>query len=793
MQNSENENESPTNKNSSTNINKEKQQNHTLSPILKYQNITTNSLEINPKIYRERTLSPQTPKETINNMLQKMEMNNKNYPSKANFFKNESNEQNNKYYSPRTNSPIVDYYAGINHSNYYSPENDLNFKNKNNDENNNKFFPLQNINLNNNNIFMNNQYSNFNFSPSTIFNKDQRRLSNASNNDILNISNNNNNNINNNINNIIGTSLQEKIEENLQKNLNQISINNNDDDGDNENQELYMLSFNSDEENNDDNDNDSNNENTQYTLNIDDDNQETKIPSYFPKTESKYIQNLNLDFSNNFIPKNLNRLNQPNNIIPPPTNILKPFNNINNQNTDNNTFNNDSNNNNNNNNTTTKNQNTENQRLNMYHYYSNYMSNYMYNHFNRIPAYNEDFNNPNKPRTITAQDLVTTITANNKKIKRIDPNSYINESYEYLSHNIFLLAKDQAGCRFLQKKLDDEPEVATMHFYPAILPYISPLVKDPFGNYLIQKLCSNLKPDQIKEILLIISQNVLEIGSNSHGTRVIQNLINCLSNQDLINSFIKMIEPYIIPLLKELNGTHIIQKFINDFPQYSSLINNIVIDNCISLATHRHGCCVLQKYLDNVNKDFKKRLVKILIDNTLVLIIDQFGNYVIQSIFQLKNVNDSNLIVEKLAENAPYYSKHKYSSNVVEKCFDACDENHRKIMIKELSDKDIMNDLILDEHGNYVIQKVISCAEKSIQSKMIDNLIEIIPKLKNVSFGERILNRLSLIYPKLSNVLNNNNGNNNNKKGKGRYNKRKYEPLNINGNQGKNQKFNNNK
>lgn len=39
MQNSENENESPTNKNSSNNINKEKQSNHTLSPILKYQNI----------------------------------------------------------------------------------------------------------------------------------------------------------------------------------------------------------------------------------------------------------------------------------------------------------------------------------------------------------------------------------------------------------------------------------------------------------------------------------------------------------------------------------------------------------------------------------------------------------------------------------------------------------------------------------------------------------------------------------------------------------------------------------
>ena len=102
-------------------INIEKQSNQTLSPILKYQNITTISPEINPKIYKERTLSPQTPKETINNILKKMEMNNKNQPSKTIFFKNESNEQINKFYSQeQIHLYIVDYYAGINYTNYYS-------------------------------------------------------------------------------------------------------------------------------------------------------------------------------------------------------------------------------------------------------------------------------------------------------------------------------------------------------------------------------------------------------------------------------------------------------------------------------------------------------------------------------------------------------------------------------------------------------------------------------------------------------------------------------------------------
>ena len=54
--------------------------------------------------------------------------------------------------------------------------------------------------------------------------------------------------------------------------------------------------------------------------------------------------------------------------------------------------------------------------------------------------------------TIGPKDLVVTITSNKKKIKRVNPNAYLNESYEYLSHNIFILSKDQAGCRYLQKK-----------------------------------------------------------------------------------------------------------------------------------------------------------------------------------------------------------------------------------------------------------------------------------------------------------------------------------------------------
>ena len=50
---------------------------------------------------------------------------------------------------------------------------------------------------------------------------------------------------------------------------------------------------------------------------------------------------------------------------------------------------------------------------------------------------------------------------------------------------------------------------------------------------------------------MILSANILGVGSNNHGTRVIQNLINYLSSNELFEYFITIIRPSVVSLLKE--------------------------------------------------------------------------------------------------------------------------------------------------------------------------------------------------------------------------------------------------
>ena len=396
----------------------------------------------------------------------------------------------------------------------------------------------------------------------------------------------------------------------------------------------------------------------------------------------------------------------------------------------------------------------------------NLYNNFFYNGDNyKISNFKEykkkDYLKTGEIPSISAADIVTAITANNKKIKRIDPNAYLNESIEYLSYNIFPLAKDQAGCRFLQEKLEIDPINTAEAFYKAILPFVLPLVKDPFGNYLIQKLFNYISQDQLKTILEIMTPTILDIGSNSHGTRVIQNMINYLKTKELVNCFLKCIKPYVIPLLKELNGTHIINKFVYDHPECSDEINKIIIENSSLLATHRHGCCILQKMLESRNKKFRNNLINNLIENCFVLIIDQFGNYVIQSILLLNDNKASSEIAMKICDNVAYYSKHRYSSNVIEKCFDFCGRKEKKKLIEKIASPEIISELILDEHGNYVVQKALSYADYKDKEIIINYIKPLIPKIKSAPFGEKLLFRLYTLCPQLNpNIYSYGNNNN---------------------------------
>ena len=140
-------------------------------------------------------------------------------------------------------------------------------------------------------------------------------------------------------------------------------------------------------------------------------------------------------------------------------------------------------------------------------------------------------------------------------------------------------------------------------------------------------------------------------------------------------------------------------------------------------------------------------LIDKLIEDSLLLIIDQFGNYVIQTILLMGDKKYGNKLAEKICSNIVFYAKHKYSSNVVEKCFDYCDGIYLINLMSSVQKKENLSKLMLDEHGNYVVQKVLSLSSAKKQKAMLSIIKTLFDKLKNLPYGERVINRITTTYP----------------------------------------------
>ncbi|KAJ2159227.1 hypothetical protein GGF46_003197, partial [Coemansia sp. RSA 552] len=324
-----------------------------------------------------------------------------------------------------------------------------------------------------------------------------------------------------------------------------------------------------------------------------------------------------------------------------------------------------------------------------------------------------------------------------------EANRFANAQLEDLEGTIFDVCKDQYGCRFLQKKLEDGQENHVSLIFKEVLPHFSSLMTDPFGNYLCQKLLEHCNELQRTQIVVGVAPDLVNVSLNMHGTRAVQKMIESLSNQDQVDAVIDALRGCVVMLIRDLNGNHVIQKCLSRLSgENNQFIYDSVATSCTDVATHRHGCCVFQRCIDYATETQKTQLVQVVISEALPLVQDPFGNYVVQYVVDLKVPAYGEPLIAKFFDHICGLSVQKFSSNVMEKCIRMASPATRKQLVAPLLQRDKLEMLMRDSYGNYVVQTALDFADQHQRIEIIEAILPLLPLIRNTPYGKRIYSKL---------------------------------------------------
>ncbi|KAJ5267617.1 hypothetical protein N7478_010425 [Penicillium angulare] len=340
-------------------------------------------------------------------------------------------------------------------------------------------------------------------------------------------------------------------------------------------------------------------------------------------------------------------------------------------------------------------------------------------------------------------------------------NRFTNFPLEHYKGGLYALCKDQHGCRFLQRKLEERnPEHVQLIFSETYM-HVIELMTDPFGNYLCQKLLEFSNDEQRTALINNAAPELVKIAFNQHGTRALQKMIEFISTPEQTQTVINALQDHVVELVQDLNGNHVIQKCLNRLSSDDAdFIYRAVGAHCVIVGSHRHGCCVLQRCIDHASGPQRARLISQVIQNAYPLVQDPFGNYVIQYILDLKDDDFTLPLCNLFTGSIVPLSKNKFSSNVIEKCLK--DEDVAPIikhgMIEEMFPNNEVEKMLRDSYANYVLQTALDKAQVDQRKRLVEIIRLVLPSIRQTPHGRRVGGKLMMLDTTPRPPVNMNNG-----------------------------------
>jgi hypothetical protein len=183
--------------------------------------------------------------------------------------------------------------------------------------------------------------------------------------------------------------------------------------------------------------------------------------------------------------------------------------------------------------------------------------------------------------------------------------------------DVWRLAKDARGCRFIQQALDDATsDSARSQIASQLRSHVWEAIRSPHANHVIQKCISILRPCDSQFIVDEILQRgpgaAIEAAEHKYGCRILQRLLEHFPS-DRLQNLIDDILAEAVNLCKHGYGSFFMQHLCEygDEKHVSELLQ-VLTNHALSIASDPNGVVVLEKALIHCSGDARIALANAL-------------------------------------------------------------------------------------------------------------------------------------------------------------------------------------
>jgi hypothetical protein len=321
---------------------------------------------------------------------------------------------------------------------------------------------------------------------------------------------------------------------------------------------------------------------------------------------------------------------------------------------------------------------------------------------------------------------------------------------ESIRGRVYETAKDQHGCRFLQRWLDNNFDGdATQAIMTEIIPHVAELMTDQYANFLVQKLFDIMPHDVRYSVAQVAAPHLSLIALTPHGTFSVQKLIETIATREEMEIVREALTFDVVRLVKDVHGNHVIQKVLQRFEHPDKqFIYDAVSDDCAAIATNKQGCCVLQRCLEFASPMQHKSMVACILSCCLQIVQDPFGNYVLQYVLEANDPSINDRIATIFLHHLVPLSMNKFSSNVMEKVLRGASQHVRDTYVDTMKDPNIIGGLIQDDFGNYVVQTALTMSSAPQAESLVAVIRPLMPLIRNAPYAKKLEAKMDLIMKK---------------------------------------------